>query len=127
MSQWEDLAIQSKVVSILAQVQGGDHHFGRPFMTPYQIDIELDHRYHRQLTPLNRAVGGRGTGVRYSLAQYIALELSKKILSGEIGNIEGRYLLNSHISKLEFNNYGDPLESSLTGNRATLAMFRLRD
>lgn len=127
MSQWEDLDIRHKVEQVLSQIEHGDHHFGRPFVTAYQIAIDLNHEYHDELAPLNKTVGGRGTMVRDSLTQYIALELSKKILSGEIDNIEGRYLLNSHISKLEFNNHGEPLESSLTGNLATLAMFRLRD
>lgn len=42
MSQWDELHIDVKISQIL-DVQSHDpvHHFGRPFLTPYQIAIKF--------------------------------------------------------------------------------------
>ena len=127
MRTWEDLDIRTKVETILNRVPWPepDHHFGRPFVTAYQIAIEFAQSYPHEIERLGLETGGRGTGLHYSLAQRLALELSTRIKNGEIQNIEGRFLSNFDVTELKFNNYGSPLYSSATGNNATISMFRL--
>lgn len=42
MSQWEDFRFEERIRQILQEVTyyREDHHFGRPFLTAYQIGIE---------------------------------------------------------------------------------------
>lgn len=127
MSQWDNLGIQACVEAILAGVPESGHHFGgRPFVTAYQIAIEFAHAYPQQFELLRKEVGGKDTGVRHSVSQYLANELSRKIQAGQIVNIEGAFLSNRHINKLSFQNAPRDVESSISGNQAALSMFRLR-
>ena len=126
MSQWDNLGIQACVEAILSGVPESEHHFGgRPFMTAYQIAIVFAHDYPHQFEQLRKEVGGKDTGVRDSVSQYLANELSRKIRAGQISNIEGAFLSNRHINKLSFHNVPRDVESSISGNRASLSMFRL--
>lgn len=127
MSQWEDLNIQASIEEILSNVPTlePDHHFGRPFMTAYQIAIEFARNYPRQFEQLNVPVGGKDTGQYYSLAQYLARELSGRISNEHIRNIEGRFISNLHITEMTFNDNGTPVRSSISGNQAALSMYRL--
>lgn len=125
MSQWDTLGIQACVETILSHVPESEHHFGgRPFMTAYQIAIEFAHDYPDQFELLRKEVGGKDTGVRHSMAQYLANELSRKILARDVINIEGAFLSNRHINKLSFHNAPRNVESSISGNQASLSMFR---
>ena len=125
MSQWDNLGIQACVEAILSAVPELDHHFGgRPFMTAYQIAIEFARDCHDQFEQLRKEVGGKDTGVRDSVSQYLANELSRKIQAGQISNIEGAFLSNRHINKLSFHNAPRDVESSISGNRASISMFR---
>jgi hypothetical protein len=125
MSKWEDFGIQACVETILSGVPELNHHFGgRPFMTSYQIAIEFANNYPRQFGQLHKEVGGKNTGVRDSLSQYLANALSRKILTGQITNIEGAFLSNRLIKELSFHNIPRDVESSISGNRASLSMFR---
>jgi len=127
MSQWDNLSIQACVEAILSGVPELDHHLGgRPFMTAYQIAIEFARAYPHQFELLRKEVGGKGTGVRHSVSQYLANELSRKIQAGQIVNVEGAFLSNRYINKLSFHNAPSDVESSISGNRASLSMFRLR-
>ncbi len=127
MSQWDSLNIQECVATILSRVPESEHHFGgRPFMTAYQIAIEFAHDYPNQFLQLRKEVGGKDTGLRTSVSQYLANELSRKILARQITNIEGAFLSNRHINKLSFHNAPRDVESSISGNRASLSMFRYR-
>src|SRR4030042_491919 len=123
MSQWDDLNIQASVEEILSTLPTfePDHHFGLPFITAYQLAIEFAQRYPREFGQLDLPIGGKDTGQYYSLAQYLARELSGKIKSGQISNIEGRFISNLHITRMIFS---DGVESSKTGNLAALSMFR---
>ena len=128
MSQWDNLGIQGRIQSILFGVPESEHHFrGRPFMTAYQIAIEFAHDYPGEFEQLRKAVGGKHTGVRDSVSQYLANELSRKIQAGQISNIEGTFLSNRHINKLSFHNVPRDVESSISGNRASLSMFRFTE
>lgn len=124
MSQWEDLNIQASIEEILSTLPTfePDHHFGLPFITAYQLAIEFARRYPRELEQLHLPIGGKDTGQYYSLAQYLARELSGRIKNGQVRNIEGRFISNLHVINMTFS---DGVESSKEGNLATLSMFRL--
>ena len=113
MSLWDTYQIGSKVLAILdVQSHNQTHHFGRPFLTPYQIAIEFKKRYKTDFEQIGKPVGGKNTGQHDSLAQYIALELSRRIQSEKITNIEGRFLHRQHLLTLQYDNDGRSLESS---------------
>ncbi|MGW4589221.1 hypothetical protein ACWEKJ_18030 [Amycolatopsis thermoflava] len=131
MTVWQALDVQAKVCAALGQVtivnQDG-HHFGRPYMTAYQLAIKL-HRAHPEVAEaLNVDLGGRGTGARNSLAQYLARELSSRIRrAGESFPVEGAFLSNDELVEMRYlTPAGEPLRSSLTGSGWDLSLFRLR-
>jgi hypothetical protein len=125
MSQWDNLGIQACVEAILSGVPESEHHFGgRPFMTAYQIAIEFARDHHEQFDQLRKEVGGKDTREHYNISQYLSNELSRKILAGQITNIEGAFLSNRHIKELSFHNAPRNVESSISGNKASLSMFR---
>lgn len=127
MSKWERYDIETKVRAILSEVEyyKPEHHFGRPFLTAYQLAIEFEKRYNHEFTSLGYKVGGRGSGVQYSLTQYLAHELSTRIKSDEITDIEGGFLSNLHLDNIIFDNVGRKIESSLTKTNVDLSMFHL--
>jgi hypothetical protein len=55
MSVWADHEVENKVLAILSDVHlvNDYHHFGRPYMTAYQLAINLDARYPEVKTALN--------------------------------------------------------------------------
>ena len=129
MSEWEELGIRSKVEGILelASRESQEHHFGSPFFTAYQIAIDYVEQYPEDLERMEYEVGGKDTGVHYSLSQYLAQQLSTKIKSGEISTIEGRFISNRYVSNFIFDNKAVHVESSVTGRHASISMFRLTE
>ncbi len=45
-SLWEQHNIGDRIIQILREVEDEGHHFGRPFLTAYQLAIEFDNRHH---------------------------------------------------------------------------------
>jgi hypothetical protein len=127
MSNWNSYNIETKVRVILSEVEyhNPKHHFGRPFMTAYQLAIEFARRYPQEFVNLGYPIGGRGSGVQISLALYLARQLSARIKSVKITDIEGGFLSNLHLDNITFGNVGQKIESSLTKTNADLSMFRL--
>ncbi len=125
MSQWDELQMNTKISQIL-NVQSHDynHHFGRPFLTPYQIAIRFQRLYPQDVQTIGKPIGGKGTGQQDSLAQYIALELSKRIKSGNVTNIEGRFLHRANLHSLKYEVDNEIIESS-SEQAYDLSMFRL--
>ena len=125
MSQWDQLRMDNKITEIL-DVQSHDpgHHFGRPFLTPYQIAIRFQQLFPQDFQTIGKPVGGKGTGQHDSLAQYIALELSKRIKHSHITNIEGRFLHRENLHTLKYEAVGQIIESS-SMQAYDLSMFRL--
>jgi hypothetical protein len=123
---WSDFEIEDKITAILRDLQHDDpHHFGQPYASPYQIAISFAERYPDTFEHIGKAVGGRGTGQRTSLAQYLAQELSARIRDGIITHIEGAWLSGEFLREVEFNNQGEPLYASISGY--DLSLFRLRE
>lgn len=128
MSQWNDLQMDLRILEILGDVHSHapEHHFERPFITPYQIAIEFRQRFPEDFETIGKPLGGRGTGQHDSLAQYIAGELSRRIRDRRIPNVEGAFLHRAHLRSLAYDGEnGETIESSLMQSY-DLSMFRLR-
>jgi hypothetical protein len=128
MSNWQEYDIRKKIEVILADVQYSkpEHHFRRPFLSAYQLAIEFVSRYPEDARRLDLQIGGEGIGERVSLAHYLAGQLSERIHSGEITNIEGSFLSNLHLIDITLDNNGESIKSSLTKTPFDLSMFRLK-
>ena len=124
---WEDNDLEQKIVDVLADVTYAkpDHHFGRPFVTAYQLAILFRERYPEEYERFGHPVGGKGSGVQYSLASYLAGQLSRKIRSGQVTRVKGSFLSNEHLLRIEFDDAGETVASSSTYSQYDLSMFRL--
>lgn len=125
-SLWQEYSIEDRIVQILREVEDEGHHFGRPFLTAYQLAIEFDNRHHNIVRDLGYQVGGAGIGERNSLAQYLALELSRHIRDNPDYPIEGAFISNQYVRELSYDYGQEVITSSLTGSGYSLSMFRLR-
>lgn len=128
MSRWEEMQFEERIRSILDEIQyvRPDHHMAPPFLTAYQIAIEFACRFPDDFQTTGLPVGGQGIGEHNSLAQYIAHELSRRIQSQEIRDIQGGFLSNKHLMGISFDNCGTRIDSSLTEGQFDLSMFRLK-
>ncbi len=128
MSQWNNLRFEERIREILQEVvyYREGHHLGRPFLSPYQIAIEYASRYPADYRETGLAIGGKGIGESNSLAKYIAGQLSRRIQSGELSDIEGGFISNNHLNEISFNNGSIKITSSLTDTEYDLSIFRLR-
>jgi hypothetical protein len=127
MNIWEENHVEEKIMQILEDVPDGGHHFGRPFLTAYQLAIEFDRLYPEVRSQTNLPIGGIGAGQRNTFSQYLAKQLSQRIKSAEITKIEGGFLSNQHLKDISFSNKDTVIHSSLTDTEFTLSMFRLLD
>jgi len=127
MSYWQKHNIEDKITQILSDspVNDPNHHFGRPFLTAYQIAIEFANCYPDDAAGLGFQVGGVGIGERNSLAQYLAGQLSREINAGRATHIEGGFLSNHNLNAITFDSNEEIITSSLTGTQYPLSMFRL--
>lgn len=127
MSIWEEYDIESKVRAILTDQEYSipNHHFGKPFMSGYQIAIEFAKRYPDVLEQLGYPIGGRGTGQQFSLSSYITGQLSTRINNGQITDIEGGFFSNLHLRDVVFKNRRTIIHSSLTGSEYDLSIYRV--
>ena len=127
MSIWDEFSIESRIRQILdVASRDKSHHFGRPFLTAYQIAIAFVEAHPKDAERIGKPVGGKGTGRQDSLAQYLAWQLSRRIKSGELSGIEGRFLHRQHLLSLEYDSDAGIVESSL-GQASDLSMFRLTE
>ncbi|HZR53121.1 MAG TPA: hypothetical protein VFB06_26860 [Streptosporangiaceae bacterium] len=128
MSVWERSEIERKITDILRETPYQEaHHFGRPYLSAYQLAIAVDRRWPDVRNALdNPPVGGRGIGTRNSLAQYLARELSRRIRSGELTAIEGAFLSDEDLVELVYVETDGQRVTSLTGSGYDLSLFRLR-
>lgn len=126
-SLWDELDLEAKVLRILnVRSHAPYHHFGRPFLTPYQIAISFKKLFPVDFKKIGKPVGGKNTGQKDSLAQYLALELSRKIKNKSIVNVEGRFLHRKYLKSLKYDNDGTAIESS-SMKSYDLSMFRRKD
>ena len=127
MSSWKDLDLASKIHNILTEVGPSppQHHFGRAYLTAYQLAVALEERHPELLVTMGVSVGGAGTGEPTSLAQYVARQLSMRIKKGELPDFEGAFLADAGIREILFKRKGGDVRSSVLGAN-DLSMFRLR-
>ena len=129
MSMWTEFDFGQRILDILGSVGARNHHMGNSFLTPYQIAIEFAQRFpddFQQLEQRGYPIGGEGAGVRNSLPQYIAGELSRRIRESEFDDIEGGSISSCHMCELSFDHEQDIIRSSLTNSGYDLSLFRLR-
>lgn len=131
MSKWEQHQMSDRIRRALEAVHLNNpdgHHFGRPYVSSYQLAIALDREDPTLKDALGKQVGGAGTGVHHSLAQYIGLELSKQIRDqGSSHFAEGAFMSNERVQRIVYRGAdGDDVVSSLAGRDFDMAMFRLR-
>jgi len=129
MTIWANHNVEERAIEVLRDVPlvNEAHHFGRPYMSAYQLAIELDHRYPDIAEALGYEVGGAGTGQHSSFAQYIARQLSGHIRDNEDYLVEGAFMSNVNVDTLSYRKAdGELVTSSLTGSGFDLSMFRLR-
>ena len=127
MTTWEEFSIEARVREILdVPPREPGHHYGRPFLTAYQIAISFAERFPTDHGFIGKQIGGKGTGPSQSLAQYLARELSARIRNHRLPGIEGADLHGTHLKKLEYHSREGVLESS-TGSSSELSMFRLAE
>jgi hypothetical protein len=129
MSIWSDYDVEAKVVEVLGDVHPVNdyHHFGRPYVSAYQLAIALDARYPEVAAALGVTIGGAGTGERDSLSQYLARELSRRIKSDAVYPVQGAFISNEAVHELSYDTAsGERVTSSLTGTGFDLSLFRLR-
>ena len=91
MSLWQRHSIEARIHEILVSIPRGDHHFGRPFLSAYQIAITFRQRYPQEADLIAKPVGGRDTGRHDSLTEYFANQFSQRILNDSLPGIEGRF------------------------------------
>lgn len=127
MSRWQDLDIEHKIIDIFRDVPPYEehHHMGGPFLTAYQLAIEYNRRHDGDVALLGITVGGAGTGRYNSLAQYLALQLSRRISEGN-PQFEGGFLSNQDLKEMVFDGNGRDVKSSSTGAPLLSSVFRLR-
>jgi hypothetical protein len=127
VSIWVDEQVEAKVIEVLNDVPlvNTAHHFGRPYMSAYQLAIEMHRRYPGVAQALNLPLGGAGTGQQNSLTQYLAKELSRRIRDNPNYPIQGAFISNKDVESLVYTSPDGPLPSSLTGSGFDLSMFRL--
>lgn len=127
MSNWNDFDLDGKIRGILGAVgpSRSEHHFGRAYLTAYQLAVALEERHPELLGQLGVSVGGAGTGEPSSLAQYVARELSMRIKKGDPPDFEGAFLADAGIREIVFKRTGGDVRSSVLGAN-DLSMFRLR-
>lgn len=130
MSIWEEHHAQAAILEALEDVtivNEAGHHFGRPFVTAYQLALKVDRAHPEIAQALGVEVGGSGTG-RHTLARYLANELSKRIhRDGESFPVEGAFMSNDDVKALVYiKPNGGELHSSLTGTGFDLSLYRRR-
>lgn len=68
VSKWQQFGMEAKIRKILSNSKyNTDHHFLRPFLTPYQIGIMLVQEYANLLLDLRMKFGGKRTDKKNDL------------------------------------------------------------
>ena len=125
-SFWEDNDLEEKITQVLSDIAyiEPEHHFGRPFLTAYQLAILVKERFPESFERFGHPIGGRGAGVRYSFTSYLARQLSVRLRDNGIPSIEGRFLASLRLKDIEFCDGNVSVFSSLNDSQYDLSMFR---
>lgn len=67
-SKWIVYGLEEKIIEILKAVKyKKKHHFGNPFVTPYQIAIIFKDIYSSEFQSIGLPIGGKKTGNKNTL------------------------------------------------------------
>ena len=123
-SHWDEHTFDDKIRRILASVvpSSPGHHLGTPFLTAYQIAIDFHRQHGEVVEKLGYQIGGKGVGEHTSLAQYIPRQLSQRIKSGKLDDIEGAFLSRHDMQDITFSN---GVQSSAEGGW-DISMYRIK-
>ncbi|NFO11229.1 hypothetical protein FDB29_08980 [Clostridium botulinum] len=124
MSDWENYNLEDKLRGILSQENVRHPHLGKSFLSVYQLAIKYGKKFPNDVKAMGYEIGGKGSNVDTSFAQYIGKELSKRIKKRDITDIEGAVLSDTYLSEIVFDN---SIVSSVTGNKNGLSLFRIKD
>ena len=126
VSFWDSHSMEDKVVQVLSSLtyHDRDHHFGRPFLTAYQLAVLIKERFPDTFHSFGHPIGGRDSGVSYSFTSNLAGQPSERIRNGTITCVDGGFLSNEKLKEIEFNDAGSSVFSSLTDTQFDLSMFR---
>lgn len=123
-SQWDQHNLTDLVRQILRSVAPEPvYSMGRPFLTTYQIAIELERRFPQVVAALNLAMGGSGHGP-YALTTYLARWLPDRIVNRGVTDIELRFLAPNHLKTLEFDDHGKSIVATTHQAGFNSTMFR---
>ena len=125
-SFWTDNDLGRLITELLREAAAGDdaHHFGASFVTAYQVAILIKARHPDVFESFGHPIGGTGSGDPIGFAQYLAGQLSQRIDSGQMNDIEGRFLSYDNVQRLEFDDAGDTVAAAIGNPR--VSMFRYR-
>jgi hypothetical protein len=127
MSLWDQYQLEDKVKAILdVRSHEPGHHFGRPFLTPYQVAVAFATGYPLEFGRIGKPVGGQGQEQEESLAHYIARQIAKRTADGRLAGIEGRFLHRANLHAVVYALNGQATEPS-SMQAYDLPMFRLVD
>ncbi|WP_421119840.1 hypothetical protein ACE2AJ_00320 [Aquihabitans daechungensis] len=132
MSSWNEHQLERRIVEVLRDVpvrNPGGHHFGRAYITAYQLAVEVDHRWPEIREALGYPLGGEGSGQQMTFARYLAKELSTRISrEGPAYPVEGAFLGHLHLLDLVVARPDgeDPIRASFFGRNQDLSMYRSR-
>jgi len=114
MDYWVKYDFEARIRGILSSIvykSNPDHHFGRPFLSAYQIAIE----YNNNVIAMGFVIGGKGVDTNKSLSRYMGSELSKNIKNGIINNIEGCFFSNLDLKDIIFDYNNNEIVLSAIG------------
>jgi hypothetical protein len=130
MNDWHTYSLDERIFEILRDVQSHEenHHFGRPFITSYQLEVLFTTRYPDVVQALGFPAPLTRVGGRSSLAQTLSRGLSQRIKNNPNYPIEGRWLSRIALQELVLTDESEhSLRSSVAETNVGLAMYRLRD
>ena len=133
MSTWQNEQVETAVLRALAAVPmvrdeaSQNHHFGRPYLSAYQLALVLREREPELVNRLGKPMGGADSGEEYSLPGYLAGQLSRWIKRADATcPIEGAFLARGDVVAISFRDGTAPLAATFQ-DAYSLSLFRLRE
>ena len=123
-TKWDANSLESKIVKLLKGIRHDAHPFSRPFVTGYQLAILFKEEFPEAFERMGYPVGGEGSGGQETLTKYLNRELARRVRRQEIPNIEGGFLSEQRLRRIEFTDARKPVFSTSTGDQNGMAVFR---
>jgi hypothetical protein len=130
MSDWQGYDFEGKLIAILQSDEFSTsqmHHFGRPFVSAYQLAVAFERAHPDLCRELGKVIGEVGES-RDNLARYLANQLSRHIQSrGEDYPIEGAWLSAEGLTDLCYRHVGVTRTGQPNTEYNGFSLFRLRE